>query len=87
MFISVPRSNPQYIEELKSKNFIEIIGRVRNKNMIVLADHEVNPVFIIGSNVRYYKPVQNQGILECPQCGKLLHRCSIAKHNKAKHSK
>jgi hypothetical protein len=87
MFISVPKSNPQYIKELKSKGFIEVVGRVRNKNMVVLADHEVNPVFIIGSNVRSYKPVQYQPIIECSQCGKLLHRCSIAKHNKAKHSK
>ena len=87
MFVSVPKSNPQYIEELKSKGFFEVIGRVRNKNMVVLADHEVNPVFIIGSNVRSYKPVQYQPIIECPQCGKLLHRCSIAKHNKAKHPK
>ena len=87
MFISVPRSNIQYIDELKTKGFIEVIGRVRNKNMIVLADHEVNPAFIVGSSIRYYKPVQNQGITECSQCGKILHRCSLAKHIKAKHSK
>jgi hypothetical protein len=87
MFISVPKSNPQYIEELKERGFIEVIGRVRNKNVILLANHEVNPIFIVGSNVRSYKPVQNQGITECPHCEKILHRCSLAKHIKAKHSK
>lgn len=87
MFISVSKSNTQYIEELKSKGFIEVIGRIKNRNMVVLTNHEVNPIFIVDSNVRTFKPVQYQPIIECPQCGKLLHRCSIAKHNKAKHPK